>query len=191
MGLNGFCLDIIVSFLFTIIVLSVVLIIGRLIDMISSFLLGFLSRVFTPSIANIVINRLTFPGTILHELSHAFAIWLTGGKIVKIKLFEFGTPHLGHVEFCIRGSKFKQALQLSLGSCAPVLFGLLYEYILIRIVFLYPLSVLSRCLLWYLIISILVHMSMSKSDLKNYFFGLISVFPTVMLLVLALQYFFR
>ena len=188
--LSGIKLDLLVSFIMTCVIVLFVIVVGRVIDIIETFLMDRLSILLSPKWASFIMNRLTFVGTILHELAHAIVVWLTGAKVIKIRLFELAANgRLGHVEFALRGPKWKQLLQLSLGSCAPVLFGLLEEYILIRIVLFHELDLKIQILLWYFIISIFVHMSMSKEDLKHYIHGLLVVIPIIMLLCMAFQYF--
>ena len=190
LNLMGIKLDLLVSFIMSCIFVLFVVVIGRIIDIIDIFLMVWLSRLFSQKIASFLMNRLTFVGTVFHELAHAILVWLTGAKIVKVKLFEFSSDgRLGHVEFALRGPKWKQLLQLALGSCAPVLFGVCAEYILIRTVIFHELDLKIRILLWYFIISIFLHMSMSKEDLKHYLHGLLVVFPIVMLVCMAFQYF--
>lgn len=190
MGFDGFILDMIVSAIFSLgLVLSVILI-GHLIERLEQYQLRILANGIGSKIAYFVCNRVTFVGTIVHELSHALFVVLTGAILRKVRLFEISADGtLGHVEFSLTGPKWKQCCQLSLVSCAPVFVGILLEYILLRVVFLYNFGFVRELLLWYFIISILDHMSMSHVDIKNYLKGMIIVYPMIFVFVMCFQYF--
>lgn len=189
--LSGWKLDIVISLIYTIILLSALIVIGYLINKLEQVQLKILAKTTGSKIAYFMCNRFTFVGTVIHELSHALFVFLTGGKLIKVKLLEVSKDGtLGHVEFALCGPKWKQKCQLSIISCAPVFMGLLLEYILIKLVIGYSLGVWIEILLWYFIISILDHMSMSDVDIKNYLKGMIVVFPMMFVFVLFVQYFF-
>ncbi|MBO5552079.1 MAG: hypothetical protein J5966_08985, partial [Lachnospiraceae bacterium] len=131
-----------------------------------------LSWVFAMIIGSIptflLMNFVTYPGTVHHELSHALLIFLTGGRLRKICLVPSPTT-LGHVEFNTRGNIFFRSLQLSLSAVAPVLCGLVTEVLLFTYV--YPNVGLTwqKVLFFYLAISIFVHLTLSIQDLINFF----------------------
>ena len=182
--------DILTCFTVTLIITMSVIIIGFIIGRIELCQLKLLSDKTGSKIASFICNRCTFPGTIIHELAHALFAVLTGAKVLKIKCFEmFAHGRLGHVDFALRGNKIKQMFQLSFISCAPVVVGMFLEYILIKVVFTYDLSIWIQILLWYLIISVADHTSMSSVDIKNYVKGLVLVFPVIMIIMLAVKYF--
>ncbi|MBO5435598.1 hypothetical protein J6A31_07380 [bacterium] len=189
-GLTGFSLDVLVSFITTVVITLSVIIIGALINKLEQWQLRLMSDKVGMKIASFMCNRFTFVGTVIHELSHALFVMLTGGKILKIKCFEMFTHgRLGYVNFATCGPKWKQLVQMSLVSCAPVLMGIILEVVLLKVVFTYELQLWIQILLWYLVISIFDHMSMSTVDIKNYCKGLVLVFPMMMGLILFVKYF--
>lgn len=190
-ALHGLVLDLFVSGTIALcIVLSVVLI-GRLIDMFEIFLLRIICYFFGAKFALFTCNRLTFLGVIAHELSHALLIFLTGGRVVGIHLFEFRRDgRLGHVDFQTLGSRKQRLIQLAMGSCAPVLLGIFNTFIVWKFIQSHMFGVGWTIFLWYLLVSIICHMSMSKEDLKNYFRGLSYVFPAIWSICMLIQYCF-
>ncbi len=123
-------------------------------------------------------NYLTWPGTVHHEFSHALLAFLTGAKVRRISLI----PHeqaLGQVDYIPRGGRVLKSLQMSLSSIAPIVCGMLTETLLL-------IYVLPKCdvwweyvLFWYLAVSILLHMTLSKEDMTNLWNGII---PTIFVL---------
>ena len=191
LGLYGWKLDITISAVYALILISSVLIIGFLINKLEQVQLKILTDTTGHKIAYFICNRLTFVGTIIHELSHALFVVLTGAMLTKVRLLEVSSDGtLGRVEFRLCGPKWKQCCQMSIVSCAPVFVGLLLEYVLIRMVFMHKLGFGIELLLWYFIISILDHMSMSNVDIKNYLKGMVVVYPMITIFVLFVQYFF-
>ena len=190
-GLMGWKLDLVVSLLYGFFIVTAAIVIGHLINKLEQFQLQLLKETTGSKIAYFICNRVTFIGTVIHELSHALMVVATGAKLRKVKLFEISSDGtLGHVEFSLSGKKWKQMCQLSLISCAPVFTGVLLEYIFIKMVIIYHLGFWSELLLWYLIISILDHMSMSDVDIKNYLKGMIVVYPMLVTFIMFVQYFF-
>ena len=188
---HGFVLDLIVALGVSLCIIFCIVIIGRLVDILEGYLLRLISHFFGQKIAVAFCNYLTFPGVMLHELAHAITIFFLGGKITKIRLFQVSPDgQLGYVNFITRGTKKRQYLQMSFGSCAPVVFGMVEIYFLRRILSHPEIAFGWRALLWYLLIAIACHMSMSGQDLKNYFRGILMLFPTVYAVVLLSQYFF-
>ncbi len=190
-GASGWKLDLLVAITVATIVTLAVVVFGQLVDHFETFCLRLITKVFNANVALFVCNKLTFPGVILHELAHAFMIFITGGKILKLRLLEFNrNGRLGHVEFQVQGPKKKQMIQLACGSSAPVLMGLVEVILLYRVVTLHDLGILGSILIWYLIVSIVCHMSMSKEDLKSYFHGMLFIYPCLVAIFLVIQYFF-
>jgi len=119
----------------------------------------------------IISNYILAAGVIIHELSHALFALLTGAKVTEVALFKPDGNSLGHVCYCTRGPAVSSALQNCLGSCAPVVTGLILSALMVTKV--YP----SLTVAWqkwfaiYLLVSMVFHMNMSEADLKNYFKG--------------------
>jgi hypothetical protein len=156
----------------TIIVIISVPIFGFIINKIVNGILKFLVKHFGVWVTNFIANRITFIGTVHHELSHALLAFITGAKITKIDLFYPQGNTLGRVEFKTRGGKLIQSLQLTMSAIAPVLLGACTEYLLIY----YGLAncniIWLKVIICYLIISILFHMTMSKQDVYSAVKGL-------------------
>lgn len=189
-GLSGLWLDVVVSFAVTLLLTMSVVVIGLVMNRIEQLQMRLIAGKGGARLANFACNYLTFPGTVIHELSHAMLAMMSGAKVVDIKCFEiFSHGRLGHVDFILRGPAWKQRLQMALTSCAPVVIGLMLEVSLLRTVICYPLEKWMQISIWYLVISIADHMSMSNVDLRNYFRGLVFVFPMTMVLILAIKYF--
>lgn len=125
-----------------------------------------------------LINYVTFVGVIHHELSHAFLAFLTGAKITEVKLFRINHKdgRLGYVSYAPRGNFIMMSIQKVFASVAPILMGLvscglLYLYVL-------PMaeaSIWSVCLFYYVFVSIILHMSLSKQDIQVMQGGIIVV----------------
>lgn len=170
------------------IVLSVI-VIGVLIEKFEILQLRLLSNTFNAKIACIIVNRLTFVGTIVHEYAHAFFATIAGAKVTEIRCFDIGQgDQLGHCSFICRGSKLQQMIQLSLSACAPVIVGFLVNYILICVVLQLDMTIGWRIFVWYCIISITDHMNMSSVDIKNYAKGLVIVYPLLFAIVWLLKF---
>ena len=178
--ISGWKLDLLVACCVALTITFSVVIFGWAMNVLESGVIGLIARLFGMNWALFICNYLTFPGVMLHELSHAIVITLTGGKVTKIKLLEVSrTGRLGHVEFYTRGPQKLQALQMACGSCAPVVFGIIEILLLRHFITTYSFAPLWNSISYYLIFSIACHMSMSKEDLINYFHGMIYIFPSV------------
>ena len=188
-GFPAIITDLIVSFLAALIITLSVVVVGILANKAEQYQMRAIARSTTPKIAEFICNRLTFPGIIIHELSHALFVILTGAKLIRVSCFDvFKGDQLGHVDFALDGSKSKQKAQLALISCAPVITGVLIEIILIKVNFMYTFEWHIHLLLWYLIISVADHMSMSNVDVANYKRGMTSVFPIMMIAMILIKY---
>lgn len=132
---------------------------------------GFIS---SPKLVSITVNCLTFPGVAHHEIAHAVMACASGARVTEIKLFEFGTGHLGHVNYRTRGGPVRSSVQHCLTSMGPVLLG---PVTIVLLWWMYYMNNWAsagwiRGLLAYLTISIALHMRLSKSDLRNIWHGL-------------------
>ena len=156
----------------TVIILLIVPLIGYINNKIIDVVLSNISRILGRTITLFIANYLTFVGTIHHELSHAIFAFCTGAKIVKIDLFYPSGNTLGKVEFIPRGNKIIKSIQLTASAIAPVIMGCITEYILITYVATNSLSFIATLIVYYLIVSIMMHMTMSKADIKSALKGL-------------------
>ena len=186
-GLDGLRLHIAVAAIFAFILQVSVIIVGFLINKLEIVEYRVLARLKGHEFAIRFCNYFTFPGVMLHELSHAFILKLTGARITKICLFKFTKSNqLGYVNFMTRGSFFKREVQVVWSSCAPVMMGYLYLYFLYWVLRTFSISWYGIVLIGYLMISIFNHMSMSNQDLKNYIKGSIFLFPVLTILLFLL-----
>lgn len=159
-----------------------VIIIGLLIERLQRLEMKLLRNVFSNNLSVFIIDRVTFPGTMLHECAHALFAWFTGAQVQRVKLLTFFNAHtLGEVIYAPRGNKLQQHVQMTFTSCAPVIMGIIELSILAKLfqTFIFPFWL--SFLLSYLFICILNHMSMSDVDIKCYLRGLIFVFPILFL----------
>lgn len=168
----------------TIILLVIIPIIGYVINIIISKLVVFLSRHIGSKATMFIANRLTFVGVIHHELSHTLLLLITGARVKKINLFNPEGNSLGNVVFYTRGNKITKSIQLTMSAIAPVIMGCVTEYILIYRVLAVCESTWQICIVSYLVISILLHMTMSKSDIRNAIRGL----PIVTCIIILIMY---
>lgn len=125
-----------------------------------------------------LINYVTFIGVVHHELSHALLAFLTGAKVTEVKLFRINHKdgRLGYVSYAPRGNFIMMSIQKVFASVAPILMGFvtcgfLYMYVL-------PMaeaSIWGICLFYYVFLSIILHMSLSKQDIQVMKGGIIVV----------------
>lgn len=148
---------------------------GVVIRALSDALTGVIAALLGRRMAFVIRNYLSWPGTVIHEFSHALVAFLTGARIEHISLLPHGSA-LGSVTFRPRGGRFLQGLQKSLSAIAPTVIGSL----LLALAFtgIYPLLVQTwqHALFWYLVLSVLFHMDLSDADLDNLRQGFLSLF---------------
>lgn len=164
--------NVIIALINTLILIMAVPLIGIAIDYLNKLILGFIQNIFGRKIAYIFANRITFIGTVHHELAHALFAVITGAKIIKINLFKAQGDTLGSVVFNTRGNHLLKSIQLTMTSIAPVILGIVSEYLLITKVVSNINNMVLLWIIYYVIISILLHMTMSTQDIKNALRGL-------------------
>lgn len=169
----------------TVMILLAVLIAGFLINTVNTVLTNLVAAVTGEIPAFILRNYLTYPGTVHHELSHALIAFITGGRILKIRLLPKG-KQLGSVEFEPRGNLFTRSLQLSLTAMAPVVLGVISLVLMWRFVLPSIGEIWQYILFWYFFISIFFHMSMSDADYLNFLKGLIPSAVIIFLIFLII-----
>ena len=177
------CSKLIVASIITLICLLLVIIIGTIIDRIKAFEYKTLAKASGTGLAKLIVYRLTFPGTVIHEFSHAMFAFMSGAKVTKIQCFSIKKDTLGYVEYQARGSKIQQNFQHGVSACAPVISGI----ILIPIFTTLMISVASiplKILCGYMILSIVNHMNMSWPDIKQYVKGI----PVLFVIIFAISY---
>lgn len=125
-----------------------------------------------------LINYLTFVGVMHHELSHALLAFLSGAKVSEIKLFRIHHKDgaLGYVSYAPRGNFIMQSIQKVATSIAPIICGMISCCLLW--LYVRPMameSIWGICLFYYILVSIILHMSLSKQDIKVMKGGLLVV----------------
>ncbi len=130
-----------------------------------------------------IVNWLTIPGVIHHEVSHAFAAVITGAVVTEFKPFwpDRTTGSLGHVNFTTRGSLFIRSIQYTLTSTAPVILGTITSILLLNLTQ-RPMPLYYLILIAYLIFSILIHASMSFADVKVMLKGIWVLYIAILIL---------
>lgn len=154
----------------TLLILVAMVVLGLIASGIERFINLILGSFLGGDFALVFCNYLTFPGTILHELSHAFVATITGAKVTEISFFDFGLS-LGHIKYRPRGNKFMRALQDSLTACAPVISGCIALPLLFILLGNVE-SLVAHIGVIYLIVCVIDHMTMSIVDIINYFRGI-------------------
>ena len=160
-----------ISAILTSVVILAPVIAGLLLFALERFQVTVLKKIHR-DFAYFFVNFLTFPGTFVHELSHLSLAVLTGAQVREVCLFENNNGRLGHISYRARGPWFIQAAQHSLIAVAPTAVGFALGFILLRIIFAGGLSLWANLGLWYLVISLIDHSTMSDADLKLYFKGI-------------------
>lgn len=157
---------------------TAIFVVGLLVEWFGNLLTLMLSWLFGKKAAFFIRNRLTFIGTVHHELAHALFATVSGAKVTKIELFKVRGKQLGCVEFYPRGNAVIRAIQMTLASIAPVLCGALSLSVIFWIFTSFPLEIWQIIVLGYLFISIFFHMNMSTQDVKNAWKGI----PVILLI---------
>lgn len=169
----------ITSLICTAIMIFSLLLVGAIMNGLQRLQINLLEKAFGQKAALFICNYITIPGTILHESAHALFGLCTGAKVTEISYLDTKGDSLGHISYIPRGNPFFKAIQHTMIACAPVFAGLIAEYFLIRGIFYGGFSIWADIGLWYLVVSVADHMSMSSIDIKHYFQGMWAVAPLV------------
>lgn len=160
----------IVCVIYALFIFLLVLVVGFIIDKLEAYQIKVLNKIVGYKAAIFVSNKLTFPGVMIHELSHALFATLFGAKVTKMKLFTLrDDDRLGWIEYMTIGNKWKQGLQHVFSACAPTVVGVILELLLYHMLlngFIKGYGWIALAI--YMMISIGDHMSMSKQDIRNY-----------------------
>ena len=170
----------ITAMLETILLLAAVMLTGFLVSTADLLCVKLLSLILGGRPAFLIRNYITWPGTVLHELSHALFAFITGAGIKEIRLFPRGEK-LGSVSIIPRGNLLLRSLQLSLSAVAPVITGLICLILMWVCILPGLYKAWNYILFWYFFISVFFHMSLSPEDRKNFLSGII---PTAVLIFL-------
>lgn len=155
---------------------GVILGIGLIIQIFNDIVIKLGGKLIKVKLMLTLYNYISFIGVIHHELSHIIFALITGAKIKRFKLFRIKqtTDNLGTVIIIPRGPNIIRGLQLSLSAIAPIITGVLSVYYLYTYIIVVYNDLGVRVVAWYIIISILMHMNMSKADFKAYLNGVVS-----------------
>ena len=159
-----------ISAILTVLVLLAPVVFGLILYLIERMqveIIGSVNRNF----AYFFVNFVTFPGTFVHEMAHLCFGVITGAEVNEICMFEDDGERLGHISYCTRGPWFMEAVQHSLTAVAPTVVGFGLGYFLLKLIFSGEYSGLACVGLWYLVISLIDHSTMSDTDLEHYFQG--------------------
>jgi hypothetical protein len=104
-------------------------------------------------------------------MAHMCFAVITGAEVHEICMFENENGRIGHISYQVRGPWFIQAVQHSLTAVAPTVVGLGLGYLLLHLIFTSEFTLWENIGLWYLVVSLIDHSTMSDSDLEHYFQG--------------------
>ena len=155
-------------FLSALIITLIIPIWGLLIYLLNRLIYAILKKLTSTNIAIFIVNWLTVPGVIHHELSHALVALFSGAEITEFRPFwpDKETGSLGHVNFIARGAFLLRAFQMPFVSAAPVIMGTVSTILLTAYLKQGVPSAWLIPLTFYLIFSIVIHASMSIDDVK-------------------------
>lgn len=160
--------------------------IGALTSLINNILSSILGSVVYRSWGTIFL-----PGVVIHELSHALFLFVTGAKINEI-VVRADSRHpwtlyrargvrssqgclpnsTGHVSFRMRGPYILQSFQRVIGSIAPTVVGVGCAAGLVYVIMVYCTAWWQYAICIYLLVCVLNGSSMSTTDIKNMLPGL-------------------
>lgn len=167
---------------------AVIFLVGLVVEFAGNVLTSLLAMFLGGRAAFFIRNRLTFIGTVHHELAHALFAFISGAKVTKIELFHVRGQQLGCVEFYPRGNAFTKAIQMTLASIAPVVCGGVSLCVLAWIWHSQCAEPWQYIVTGYLMVSILLHMNMSTQDVKNAWKGMPLTIFICYLIFLILQF---
>ena len=130
-------------------------------------------------------NRFTFVGVFHHELAHTLLATITGARVTRIVLFHPRGDQLGSVSYVTRGNKILTAIQHTFTAIAPIFCGGITTFLLYTLLRSWSGPVWAYALILYLMISILMHMTMSSQDIRVMWKGIPVVYVIVWILLLG------
>ena len=100
----------------TLLIVTILPIIGLILSIIENKTAKILCKLLGVKATSFILNKLTFIGTIHHELSHALFVICSGAKLKNIELFkpDKKTGTLGKVRFITRGQSVIKSIQMCL-----------------------------------------------------------------------------
>lgn len=188
LGLSGLTLDLAVGALMAAAVLGFVPMLGMAAGKARNMIHKGLIQAIGQDAAFAVMNWLTFPGVMAHELAHAIVARISGARVDEVRLFRPAGDSLGYVRFTCRGSARSMAFQAAAASCAPVLMGFVTIRLLAALAASFPAYWQVRVIAYHAAFSTAVHMTMSPQDLSNYRRGCVRLFACLTAVGFVLSY---
>ena len=159
-----------ISAILTVVAILAPVIAGLFLFLLERLQIGIL-KCFNEDFAYFFVNFVTFPGTFVHEMAHLCFAVITGAEVNEICMFEDDGDRIGHIGYSVRGPWFIQAVQHTMSAVAPTIVGFALGIVLLRTIWAGGHSILAYIGLWYLVISLIDHSTMSDTDLEHYFQG--------------------
>ena len=170
----------------TVFVLSMVILLGLLLNAIKMKMLDVCCSAFGKKVGEFLVNRFTFIGVIHHELSHALFAFICGAQVTEVSIFRLKGDMLGNVKFIPRGPKMFRDLQMCLAALAPAICGMSTLYLMVYFINLrMAVEVWQIIVLIYIELSILLHMTLSSVDIKAAIRGML----TTLLIIFTIFFF--
>ena len=160
---------------------------GFVVEFIVTIAYKIVAKIFGEKFALVLFDYTTFLGVFHHELSHALLAIMSGAQVIKVVLFQPKDNRLGYVTFKTRGSAFASSIQNTMIATAPVVCGCISLHFLFSFLQSQELEKWLVIIIWYLIVSIVIHMSMSTEDFRIMWKGLPVFFFIVLFLVSILD----
>lgn len=191
LGLTGLELDLACGFVLALLSLSAIPLAGRAVGAVMDCILKGVAELAGSRPAFFLANYITFPGVMLHELSHAAGAKLSGARLDRVSLFEPNGKTLGCVEFTCKGKRRRHiAFQRAISSCAPVIGGAVFVPMFMSIASWGVGSPLLQAMSLHGAFSMACHMDMSRQDMKNYIKGCFWLLPHAIAIFTVLAYHF-
>ena len=159
-----------ISAILTVVAILAPVIAGLFLFVLERLQIGIL-KCFNEDFAYFFVNFVTFPGTFVHEMAHLCFAVITGAEVNEICMFEDDGDRIGHIGYSVRGPWFIQAVQHTMSAVAPTIVGFALGIVLLRAIWAGGHSIWAYIGLWYLVISLIDHSTMSDTDLEHYFQG--------------------
>lgn len=191
LGLSGLSLDLACGALLAVLIMAFVPLVGRGVGAVMDCAMKGVAQFAGRGAAMFLANYATFPGVILHELSHAVGAKLSGAKLDKVSLFEPNGETLGRVEFTCRGKRRRDiAFQKAVSSCAPVLGGIVMVSVFVAVSRWGDGSPMLQAMSMHGAFSMACHTDMSRQDMKNYVSGCLWLLPYMAMAMTVIAYYF-
>ncbi|MCR4843249.1 MAG: hypothetical protein K5840_08320 [Eubacterium sp.] len=171
----------------TLAVFGVFIALGLVMRLIAEIITTIMAIFLGSGITFVIVNYLTFPGTIIHELSHAAVAFVTGAEVTSFSVIPSGL-NLGSVEFKPRGKRVFRDMQITLASAAPVIVGTVLLWVMYAYIYPNCGTTVHYVLYWYMFASIFFHMTLSIQDILNIVMALPVSIPVIYVTMLVVTF---